>query len=315
MKILDYSPDHLPELAALYNDLTRAVPHCYPALAQELAGAIAGEYGLESSGQHLAVESVFLASDGELLGFVHVGERDQPRKENGEEDGEEEESGGSSTGVIRFLGYRRGCRDAGQALLETAENWFRERQISSVTVFPQAFRYPFYGFAHISISDRLDHVQALFFNNGYSVSEGEYVLDWPNFDPVFPEAPAGFDVDIYAQRTPSSGALPDVTLKAHLDDEQIGECVFIGASAFSRREEAQSWAFCNWLGVEEPYRRRGLGLYLLRLALVEVHDAGYIHAAISTALENYRALLFYTNYGFHVVDTTRQFSRQLPENG
>ena len=38
----------------------------------------------------------------------------------------------------------------------------------------------------------------------------------------------------------------------------------------------------------------------------------YTNAAISTALDNYRALLLYSNNGFHAVDTTRPFSRQLP---
>lgn len=303
MEILDYTSDHLAELTSLYNDLTREVPHCYPVVAEELAGAIAGECGIESDGKRLASDSVFLAVDGEgVLGFVHVGERPADKEDDA-----------PARGVIRFLCYRRGRRDAGQALLEAAEEWLRERQISSVSVFPQTFRYPFYGFAHICVSDRLDHVQALHFANEYSVSGGEYVLDWPDFALPSPETPAGLDVNMEAQRTPSRGLLPDVRLKARLDDTPVGECVFISASAFSRREEAQSWAFCDWLGIQESHQGRGLGLYLLRRALVEVRDAGYTHAAISTALDNYRALLLYANYGFHVVDTTRQFCRQLPE--
>jgi len=117
---------------------------------------------------------------------------------------------------------------------------------------------------------------------------------------------------VEVQQTPGRGLLPDVSLKAHLDGKPIGECVFISASAFSRRGGAQSWALCNWLGIPDSHQGRGFGLYLLRRALVEVREAGYTNAAISTALDNYRALLLYSNNGFHVVDTTRPFSRRLP---
>ncbi len=33
-------------------------------------------------------------------------------------------------------------------------------------------------------------------------------------------------------------------------------------------------------------------------------EMGYRHAAISTAIENHRAFVFYSNVGFHVTDMT-----------
>ena len=46
---------------------------------------------------------------------------------------------------------------------------------------------------------------------------------------------------------------------------------------------------------------------------VAVREAGYRHAAISTAWDNYRAFLFYTNYGFRVADWTYELGRDLGE--
>ena len=45
--------------------------------------------------------------------------------------------------------------------------------------------------------------------------------------------------------------------------------------------------------------------------LTEARQVGYRHAAISTATDNHRALLFYANYGYQAVDWTRQFKRSL----
>lgn len=36
----------------------------------------------------------------------------------------------------------------------------------------------------------------------------------------------------------------------------------------------------------------------------DAKELGYKHAAISNAVSNYRAFMFYTNYGFQVTDWT-----------
>ena len=69
-----------------------------------------------------------------------------------------------------------------------------------------------------------------------------------------------------------------------------------------------------WLGVDRHYQRRGLGRYLLLRALHELGRKGYRHATISTAADNYRALLFYSNVGFHMADWTYGWRRRLPRS-
>ena len=44
---------------------------------------------------------------------------------------------------------------------------------------------------------------------------------------------------------------------------------------------------------------------------MELHGIGYRHAAISTDLRNYRAALFYGNYGYRVVDYTYGWNKEL----
>ena len=42
-----------------------------------------------------------------------------------------------------------------------------------------------------------------------------------------------------------------------------------------------------------------------------LRQAGYRHATISTSTTNHRGLLFYTNFGFRVVDSAYEFSKKL----
>jgi ribosomal protein S18 acetylase RimI-like enzyme len=182
-----------------------------------------------------------------------------------------------------------------------------------VLVYRQAYRYPFYHFSHAYLSNYLEHVQALLQMNGYQVCGGELFLDWANMNPQRPEAITDLKVEVELQKTSGLGRLPDIRVAAHYDGHEVGECICLSAAAFSKRDVVEDWIFTQWLGVTEAFQGLGLGRYLLGYALVEAQQSGYRHAAISTAVRNARALLFYANYGYQAVDWTRQFSRNLTE--
>ena len=81
------------------------------------------------------------------------------------------------------------------------------------------------------------------------------------------------------------------------------------AREFSQQPDMEEWTFCMWLWVADPFQGKRLGRALLARGLVEAKQAGYRHAAISTAWDNHRALLFYANHGFHAVDWTYQYRK------
>ena len=91
----------------------------------------------------------------------------------------------------------------------------------------------------------------------------------------------------------------------------MGVCECVSCGEFSHADGAQDWVFTEWLGVEAEFQGKGLGRYLLQRALQEMHGAGYRHAAISTHWRNYRAFLFYSNYGYRVVDWTYGLRREI----
>lgn len=293
-----YRPDDLKGVLDLYNDLlVGRVPHCWPVAASALGG-ILGAAEAEHDGVRLLEQAVLVA--GSADGFVHVGRQAVHKWQDHE------------VGVIRFLACRRGERAVGDALLQAAESWMRERGLGHSTVMPQVWRYPFYGFPHAYLSDHLDHVQALVRFRGYTRSGGEVFLDWPEMQPEPGVQPEGLDFDLSLEDRPGEGRLPGLRLRALQGDEIIGTCVLVsGADSSPSADEAHDFAFCDWLGVTEEHQGNGLGRFLLAQAMFLARERGYRHGAISTALSNDRAFLFYTNHGFRVVDWTYEFSREL----
>jgi ribosomal protein S18 acetylase RimI-like enzyme len=244
-------------------------------------------------------ERAFVALRGDdVLGYVHtaVGYRrpNEPQE----------------TGIVRFLWYCAGERAAGQALLDTAETTLHTLGMTDVVAFPQVHRYPFYYLSSAYLSDRLGHVAALLGKNGYQKTAGEVYMDWRDL-PLLEPVPAQVEAEITLEWVPGAGPLPGLTVHAHQGESEIGVCRCVSCAEYNVVGEDHNWAFTKWLGVEAEVRGLGLGRYLLQRALRELHLAGYRHAAISTALTNYRAALFYSNLGYRIVDWTYEYGRTL----
>ena len=289
----------LGDVAGLFNRGVAEVPNCWPVEEADFAGAVAAVSGGEIDGGP-SVEDQALsvaALGGNVVGFAHTGvdRRDQDE---------------APRGAICFLCYERGCREAGQKLLAAAESAFAERSLTEVCAFNSSYRYRFYCFPHACLSDHLDHVSALLQFNGYRLTGGEVFLNGLDYEAA--ELPhVDLDFDLSVSRPRGRGLRPGCHLKAERDGETIGECEIACGGDYSLHPDAQDFGFVNWLGVEEPYQRRGLGKLLLFRARNEMLEAGYRHTAISTARHNNRAFLFYSNHGYRFVDWTCQLSKSL----
>ena len=302
MEILQYIPDIQTQVTQFYNRMTASVPKCYPVKEEEFATAIRGvttgkankkEGGLDS-------ETAFVAiGNGAVPVFIHVGIGQDG--DNREED----------IGVIRFFGYERGARQIGQAVLEKAEVYLKTFNVSRIFAFPQDCKYRFYHFEHAYLSDALDQVQGLLGFNGYHRSAGEVFLDWEDYS-VTP-IPSNLPVTLSVEWQDGRGQFPNCTVLAHQNGEQVGICESLCGGEFSSHADAQAWFHTVWLGIEDDFQGQGLGRYLLQYALQEMKKIGYRHAAISTAWDNHRAFLFYSNCGYRTVDWTYEFVKDLSE--
>jgi len=298
MDILQYTPDMQTQVTQFYNRMTANVPKCYPVSEEEFATAIRGvttgkadkkEGGLDS-------ETAFVAIvNGAVQAFIHVGI------------GQVGNNREIPVGIIRFLGYERGARRAGQAVLEKAETYLEACNVAHIDAFSQDCRYRFYHFENAGLSDGLDQVQALLGFNGYHRSGGEVILDWENYSitPTPSIVPVTFAVEWEQGR----GQLPNCTVTAYLDGKEIGDCDSVSGGEFSSYPDAQDWFCTAAIAIEDPFQGQGIGRYLLQYTLQEMCKIGYRHATISSRWDNYRAFLFYSNCGYRAVDWTYGFQK------
>lgn len=292
MEIVQYTPDLQCALTEFYNSQTVNVPHCYPVNEEEFAPVmcgVTGEADIKEGG--LDSETAFIAIiNGIVVAFIHVGI------------GQIGDNRELSVGVIRFLGYERGARSAGQAVLEKAEAYLKAYDVAQNFAFSADCRYRFYHFENACLSDGLDHVQALLGLNGYRRCSGEVFLAWEDYSvtPTPSRLPVTFSIDLKQGR----GQFPNCVVYVRLDGEEIGECESVSGGEFSNHPDAQDWLHTVGLDIKDAFQGKGLGRYLLQYALQEMYKIGYCHAAISTHWENYRAFLFYSNRGYRVVDWT-----------
>ena len=298
MEILRYDPMMSPDLTSAYNNTIHNMPHCYPVSVEDFTSALASVVKEGHRHDRLNSEMAFVAREsGSITGFIHLGVELSEKEKKRDQ------------GIIRFLWYDWGHRLAGQALLSAAEDYFRERDLKQIAAFPQEYHYSFYHFAHSYLSDRLDRVHALLGFNGYRRDRGEVFLDWPNYDVSL--TPADVSAQISVKWDEGKGTRPGVTVQGHQEGKEIGICECVSGGEYSQSDDAQDWLFTTWLGIAEEMQGKGLGRHLLQRALKEMQGLGDRHAAISTDWQNYRATLFYSNFGYHVVDWTYALGRNL----
>jgi GNAT superfamily N-acetyltransferase len=287
MDIVDLQEEHIPDLCRVYNTGITLVPHCYPVEVDRFQEGLAPALGEEAGSERLKNDHVLVAlENGTPIGFAHLADH--------------QSKNGNIDGAIRFLMYPIGRRAVGQALLDQAVERLRERDV--IIAFHQYHRYGFYHRSCSYLSDRLGHVQSLLQVNGFKRDGGEIHFDWDGYNVDPGKAP--FEVEMKRKIGDETDYRASVRVGAWSGDEEIAACEICSCGRWSDEPSVQDRLFVKWLGVEKEYQGRKLGEYTLLYAMRASHGIGYRHAAISTAIGNHRAFVFYSNIGFHVTDMT-----------
>lgn len=308
MKLICRDIADTEDLAQVYNEQFAGVPHCYFVSPDEFNAGI--RYRKNANRPHRGLHSgkiIMGEQNGKIVGFSDV-----VVAETGK-DGQRERKG-----LIRMLTYQRGCRPVGQAILEESEKYLRELGMNDIRAFRISYAYDdySYSFYHLRfglVSDRTNHICALFRMNGYKVNEasqGEVFMNYPEYsvpEPVLPHK----NVEIAVSQRPGRGVLPGLTVQAIRSGKEIGVCESVSMGGYCQASEAQDWVFIKWLGVEGEEQEKGWGRYLLQRNLWEMRKIGYKNTAISADITNHRAQLFYTNYGYRLADTCHGFMKEI----
>ncbi len=298
MEIVPYEPELARPIVDAYNRLTAGLHHCYPTTPERLAAALQPPNEPDEKRRLHDDHAWAVLDGGEVVAFAHAALL-KPTNEDP-----------IPRGMIPFFGYQPGRRDGGQTLLSRLGAHFAEREVPEIVAFHQDYIWPVYHFAHAYLSDRLNHIHALLQYNGYERSAGEVFLDWPDFGPPEPgKAPVGFG--LRRKLLPGETQRPSFGLLAFQGQRQIAECWNASCGERAPGSGAEDWCLTTWLHVAKAYRGRRLGVHMLALALAEMKQLGYRHAAISTSWTNHRAQLFYSNFGYHTSDWTYAVSKTL----
>ena len=289
----EIDPSEAGHLAEIYNrQVVPVVPYCFPV---DQAAFIQG-IQLRADGEavyDMSVDTVVVGErDGTVQALAHVtaGDIASADPANAEK---------LSGGFIHFLTYQPGERQVGQDVLAAGEQLVRGAGHDSIFAFC-GYSWTFYHIGTPCLSDRLGHVYALLRANGYEVWGARQVFleqAIPDLDdPSRPEA----DVQVEIER-PASAELPGIVVRATHNEDEVAVCEAVSAAQFCPVSAAQTCAVVESVGLAPSRRRRGWGRYVLRKALRELRRMGYRTAVVGTTDENVRALLLYTNMGFHVV--------------
>lgn len=297
MRVVPFTSEIAADVAAYFNEAISDLPHCFPVAAHAFGQSVGGLLKHTRRLRRLEPDAAFVAyRDDRPAGFVHCAP-ENTRTGNP-----------TDRGVIRFISFRKEDREAGQALLDEAHNYLERHGSKEIVAFKSAYRYPFYHQLSAGLSDHWDHVQELFQANAYRRTGDEIHLEWGNFEPQEPPIPS-VKVDIEVIPLEGEHALPGLHLKAFRNGMFVGECGNDPYAETRDLPELQDWFYIGWLGIEAPFRGKGLGKYLLLRSLVEMHALGYRHATLSCAKGNKVAFALYAGCGFRIFDRTAQFMR------
>lgn len=298
MKIVGFQREMAGEVARCYSELVAPAPFCLPI----------GEEWFRDPGRlargPCRNETLLVAkeSSGEIAGFVHVAVA-APATEDWHVKGE--------PGLIRFLSYPVGRRAVGNALLEAAEAWLRERGRSEVVALDARYLYPCYHLPFAHLSERIAHVPPLLGMGGYAVAESEVLFAWEDFG-VSDVPKPGLDVELAAEWRDQVDTFGEgVVVEPRRGSKVLGECKIVRLGSDDWRPELKGWCFCTSLQVEGAVQGMGLGRHLLAVGLRRMREVGLRHALISTDWDNHRAALFYTNFGYRFLDRTSAFRKEL----
>jgi GNAT superfamily N-acetyltransferase len=305
VKITYWDIENAGELAHVYNEQITRIPHCWPVSRQEFRTGVCCRKDADEPYDNLNSQKIIVGEqDGEIIGFADVAAVSNIHEEDQQE----------HQGLIRLLTYQRGHRPVGQALLEESEKYLAGLGENQIKAFRISYRndycYRFYHLGFGLVSDRVSHICALFHMNGYKICGGEVFMNQPGYDIGAP-VPPDSRTEIIVEQHPGRAEFPGLTVQALRDGNEIGVCVSVSSGEYCRAGEAQDWVFIKWLGIAEEERAKGWGRYLLQRNLWEAREIGYRNTIISANIKNYRALLFYTNYGYRVSDTVYGLVKNL----
>ena len=272
----------LAAIVRLYNELVAGTPCNWPVIEAEFADEVMGSGRLANADVPFDPATLLVVSvAGTAAGFVHFHTLDE-------------------CGLIRFLAFPDGRADIGAALLNAAVDRLCRTGCTRVEAWQMGSGYPFYTSMHGGCREQ-SHVANLFLANGFETFHREVVfhrsLDFGCERPTSLEAPR---IRKSAERFGH-----DVLHRYAIADGQVesARASWHRMSALSRHAAARDHGYIYQVAIATSYRRRGLGMALMREMLIDMRRAGLREATLHTMFDNTPAIGLYTRAAFRYIGT------------
>lgn len=301
MRVETFEPEHLPHLLDLINTHLSAVVPGWSLTAEFLKTHLKRDT-TEPVTDPWVIERTTLCATGEdgMRAAAHL-----LRYGDGVEVGEALRGAGE----INWIVSRPEYPDAASAVLSAAREWLAVRNIDRVEVWGGGMFVPVF----CGVPDSWPHVVSALETAGYRPGpERREALYGGSLDGVpEPEGPAVPNLKL--RRSP--GAL-GTRFSAMLGAREVGFCEIVPDLTRDNALPAlRGWAELAELRVEEGWRGRGIGAWIVHRAVAELRTAGGEHIVfcVAAADETAGAGRFYRRFGWDVlVRETRSWTRRQP---
>jgi len=278
--------DELPDVVALYNTAITDVPLSYPVDADTFSRlGLRNEAGTRYR-THLGVDRtgwLVARRGGQVVGFLHVcigaDYDDRARDE------------AFQRGIIRFLVFLPSEVEAGTALLAAADSYFRQQQVDEIRAFHFSTGYPFYHAGIGLCPGQHDHVMRALATAGYRLTDRFFCFTrW--LSGLVPEQTPRIPIRLEFKKQAG-----DIHLRVYDGYKPFGILKLAPLEAYSDYV-GHLVAYIASLRLDEPYRHKGIGRWLMQRALNWLWTKGYREVALHVNHANVPAQSLYRQVGF-----------------
>ena len=280
VEIAPYAEDKIEDVLRIYNAVTVFTPYCYPLTEEVFREAVVSNPLFRADGFAIAY------SGGVPQGFIHCGVFEPTCHEN--------------TGAIYL--FLASDRIVCHRLLDTAVEFFAERGVTTCyALCPESHSGRFYAGIHIgyevSLWQGFYPVVAAFERSPIFDRAREGFIMSMDMDTQPEQAEASIDVTIEVERQPDTGSLyTNATVLARVGGEEAGRCSFHLLKRLS--DHLGKGIGQITMGVNERYRRKGIGLAILTRAHRELYNIGARRMLLGTNYQLYPAIKLYEKAGY-----------------
>jgi GNAT superfamily N-acetyltransferase len=219
------------------------------------------------------------------------------------------ESSPEGGGLIRMFVAQPQYLRVAQDVLSQAEGTLRARGHERLYAFDET-SYHFYRYTTPFLTDYWPHIGALFGLNGYKIIHKGISFHWPDYELAEPHHDdSGISIRLFPQD--GNGTRPNLTVEALRGDEVICRILMTSLEHFSCSPASNDVCYVDGFGTVDHERRKGIGRYVMEVALYEMRKLDYKHAVLDADSDNYPAQLMYLSMGFQKLSNTYRLRKDM----